>query len=68
MTLWARLTWQAKDPAATAGELSRRLSVAVVLGGAIGTKQLGEGDRDRLAKDYLSTIKGTPITAKGGVS
>jgi F-type H+-transporting ATPase subunit b len=31
-------------------------------------KQLGEGDRDRLAKDYLSTIKGTPITAKGGVS
>ena len=31
-------------------------------------KQLGEGDRDRLAKDYLNTIKGTPITAKGSVS
>jgi F-type H+-transporting ATPase subunit b len=31
-------------------------------------KQLVEGDKDRLAKDFLSTIKATQITAKGGMS
>lgn len=31
-------------------------------------KQLGEGDRDRLAKDFLGTIRATPIALKGGLS
>lgn len=36
MTLWARLTWQAKEPAALAGELATRLLVPAVPGGLVG--------------------------------
>jgi hypothetical protein len=35
MTLWARLTWQAKDPVALAAELARRLSVPARPGGLV---------------------------------
>ena len=46
MTLWARLTWQAKDPAAVAGELAHRLSVAIRPGGLVpGARRLGLGVR-----------------------
>jgi hypothetical protein len=44
MTLWARLTWQTKDPAAVAGELAHRLSVAIRPGGLVpGARRLGLG-------------------------
>lgn len=35
MTLWARLTWQAKDPAALAADLERRLGVVAAPGGSV---------------------------------
>lgn len=35
MQLWARLTWQAKDPSALAGELARRLLVPARPGGLV---------------------------------
>lgn len=35
MMLWARLTWQAKDPSALAGELARRLGVPARPGGLV---------------------------------
>lgn len=35
MTLWARLTWQAREPAALAGELARRLEVTARPGGLV---------------------------------
>jgi hypothetical protein len=35
MTLWARLTWQAKEPSALAGELARRLEVPARPGGLV---------------------------------
>jgi hypothetical protein len=44
MTLWARLTWQAKEPAALAGELARRLSVAARPGGLVAGARLLELD------------------------
>jgi hypothetical protein len=44
MTLWARLTWQAKDPAAVAGELAHRLSIAILPGGLVpGARRLDLG-------------------------
>ena len=44
MTLWARLTWQAKDPAAVAGELAHRLSLAILPGGLVpGARRLDLG-------------------------
>ena len=38
--LWARLTWQAKDPAALAGELSTRLEVPARHGGLVAGARL----------------------------
>lgn len=40
MTLWARLTWQAKDPDALAAELSARLGVPARPGGLVTGAQL----------------------------
>jgi hypothetical protein len=40
MTLWARLTWQAKDPSALAGELARRLEIPARPGGLVAGARL----------------------------
>ena len=66
MTLWARLTWQAKDPAATAGELSRRLSVAVVLGGLVpGARRLGLGNAELEVRPWIREGPGDDPRAAG---
>ena len=54
MTLWARLTWQAKDPAAVAGELARRLSVAIRPGGLVpGARRLGLGSAELEVRPWI---------------
>lgn len=65
MTLWARLTWQAKDPVALAGELSRRLSVAVMPGGLVpGARRLGLGTAEMEVRPWIGEGPGDdPRTA-----
>jgi hypothetical protein len=54
MTLWARLTWQAKDPAAVAGELAHRLSIAVLPGGLVpGARRLDLGVADLEVRPWI---------------
>lgn len=66
MTLWARLTWQAKDPAATAGELARRLSVAVVPGGLVpGARRLGLGNAELEVRPWIREGPGDDPRAAG---
>ena len=66
MTLWARLTWQAKDPAAIAGELARRLSVAVVPGGLVpGARRLGLGNAELEVRPWIREGPGDDPRAAG---
>lgn len=54
MTLWARLTWQAKDPAAVAGELADRLSVAILPGGLVaGARRLDLGTAELEIRPWI---------------
>jgi hypothetical protein len=66
MTLWARLTWQAKDPGALAGELSRRLSVAVTPGGLVpGARRLGLGTAELEVRPWIREGPGDEPRAAG---
>ena len=66
MTLWARLTWQAKDPAAVAGELARRLSVAVRPGGLVpGARRLGLGTAELEVRPWIREGPGDDPRAAG---
>lgn len=54
MKLWARLTWQAKDPAAVAGELAHRLSVAILPGGLVaGARRLDLGTAELEVRPWI---------------
>jgi hypothetical protein len=66
MTLWARLTWQARDPAAVAGELSRRLSVAIRPGGLVpGARRLGLGSAELEVRPWIREGPGDAPRAAG---
>ena len=66
MTLWARLTWQAKDPAAIAGELARRLSVAIRPGGLVpGARRLGLGTAELEVRPWIREGPGDDPRAAG---
>ncbi len=66
MTLWARLTWQAKDPAAVAGELARRLSVASRPGGLVaGARRLGLGCAELEIRPWIREGPGDDPRAAG---
>ena len=66
MTLWARLTWQARDPAATAGELSRRLSVAIRPGGLVpGARRLELGSAQLEVRPWIREGPGDHPRAAG---
>jgi hypothetical protein len=66
MTLWARLSWQAKDPAALAGELARRLSVAVLPGGLVpGARRLGLGSAELEVRPWIREGPGDDPRAAG---
>ncbi|MDQ1323595.1 MAG: hypothetical protein QG587_930 [Chloroflexota bacterium] len=65
MTLWARLTWQAKDPAAVAGELAHRLSIAILPGGLVpGARRLDLGVAELEVRPWIREGPGdNPRTA-----
>jgi hypothetical protein len=66
MTLWARLTWQAKDPAASAGELARRLSVAIRPGGLVpGARRLSLGTAELEIRPWVREGPGDDPRATG---
>jgi hypothetical protein len=66
MTLWARLTWQAKDPSAFADELGRRLSVAVRAGGLVqGARRLGLGNAELEVRPWVREAPGDTPRAGG---
>jgi len=54
MSLWARLTWQAKDPSALAGELARRLLVPARPGGLVtGARLLRLGNAELEVRPWI---------------
>jgi hypothetical protein len=66
MTLWARLTWQAKDPAAVAGELASRLSVEVRPGGLVpGARRLDLGSAELEVRPWIREGPGDDPRAAG---
>ena len=59
MTLWARLTWQAKDPLALAAELARRLEVPARPGGlAAGARLLRLGTAELEVRSWIHEAPG----------
>lgn len=66
MPLWARLTWQAKDPAAVAGELARRLAVSVRPGGLVpGARRLGLGTAELEVRPWIREGPGDDPRSSG---
>jgi len=66
MTLWARLTWQAKDPVAVAAELAQRLSVTVRPGGLVpGARRLGLGTAELEVRPWVREGPGDDPRAAG---